>query len=104
MRPSDLVGALANETGMSGQEVGQIHITATASFVGLAKDVADEILADHKEIEIRGNPVTISLSRTTPPSNSEGHSGRSQSRGRYKPSKGKRGRKAGSGRKVRRKK
>jgi ATP-dependent RNA helicase DeaD len=98
VRPSDLVGALANETGMPGHEIGQIHITPAASFVGLPKEVADTLLASHPEIEIRGNAVTISLSRTQPPdgdnggARSNGPGGRSgrgrnkaKGRGRSKP-------------------
>jgi ATP-dependent RNA helicase DeaD len=65
--PADLVGALTNETGIAGANIGQIHVTEKASFIGLPKAVAEEILQDHQKIQIRGRDITISLSLTQPP-------------------------------------
>jgi ATP-dependent RNA helicase DeaD len=66
-RPQDLVGALANEAGLSGKQIGRIHIAEGASFVGLPKDVATALLAEHSEINVRGMDATIDLCKTRPP-------------------------------------
>ncbi|NCG18029.1 MAG: DEAD/DEAH box helicase [Rhodobacterales bacterium] len=63
VRPGDFVGALANETGISGGTIGRVTILDTKTFVGLPKEVADAILAKHSMLMIRGNEVTISLAR-----------------------------------------
>jgi ATP-dependent RNA helicase DeaD len=66
-RPQDLVGALANETGLSGKQIGRIHISEGASFVGLPKAVATALLAEHSTLLVRGMEATIDLCKTRPP-------------------------------------
>ncbi len=39
VRPGDLVGAIANETGLSGREIGPIRITDNYSVVGVPAGV-----------------------------------------------------------------
>ena len=65
--PADLVGAITNETGLPGSSIGQIHVTDKASFVGLPKAVAEDILREFEKIQIRGRDISISLSHTRPP-------------------------------------
>jgi ATP-dependent RNA helicase DeaD len=74
-RPQDLVGALANEAGLSGNQIGRIHISDGASFVGLPRDVATALLAAHSEINVRGMDATIDLCKTRPPAGGTGGGG-----------------------------
>jgi ATP-dependent RNA helicase DeaD len=59
LRPNDIVGALANEAGISGRDIGRITLFGGNCFVGLPRHIADHILANHAEIEIRGHAVTL---------------------------------------------
>lgn len=62
-RPGDLVGALTAETGVPGRLLGRISITDRKSFVGCSLDTAQRILSDRQSLEIRGQSVSITLSR-----------------------------------------
>jgi len=66
-RPSDLVGALAGETGIPGNAIGRIHIADGASFVDLPADMARHIAARFDKIEVRGVAASVDLSKTSPP-------------------------------------
>ncbi len=63
IRPADIVGALANEAGISGTEIGRIHLFDKKSFVGLSRALADRILDDFPVLIIRGKEVRLSLSK-----------------------------------------
>ena len=66
-RPSDLVGALAGETGIPGNAIGRIHIADGASFVELPAEMAKHIVSRFEKIEVRGVAASVDLSRTSPP-------------------------------------
>lgn len=66
-RPQDIVGALANEMGISGKQIGRIHIADGSTFVGLPKAIASGILEENETLLVRGMDVTIDLCKTKPP-------------------------------------
>jgi len=57
--PKDIVGAIANETGIAGKSIGAIRILDTYSFVEVPRDCADEVYTIMKERTIRGQPTGI---------------------------------------------
>jgi ATP-dependent RNA helicase DeaD len=63
MRPNDLVGAIANETSLSGRDIGPIEITDNYSLVEVPADKADEVIAAIKASTIKGRKQTIRRDR-----------------------------------------
>ena len=59
----DIVGAIANETGISGNQIGRISLLDRSTFVGLPKELADRIVSDHPELTVRGAPTKVSLAQ-----------------------------------------
>jgi len=57
--PKDIVGAIANETGIPGKSIGAIRILDTYSFVEVPRDCAEEVYTIMKERTIRGQPTGI---------------------------------------------
>ena len=57
IRPADLVGAIAGETGLSAKAIGAIEISDNFSLVEVPDDNADEIIAALRGTMIRGNAV-----------------------------------------------
>ena len=70
VQPSDIVGALANEVGISGRDIGRISLFANKAFVGLPADLIDKAIADFPTLTIRGR--NVHLSRAWPKSNEGG--------------------------------
>ena len=68
--PADIVGALANEVGISGRDIGRISLFANKAFVGLPADLVDKAIADFPTLTIRGR--NVHLSRAWPKSNEGG--------------------------------
>ncbi|MBX3246641.1 MAG: DEAD/DEAH box helicase [Myxococcales bacterium] len=63
VRPSDLVGAIANEASVPGSSIGKIDIAERASFVRVPRAVAEHLLRHHQSIVVRGKPVRLDLAR-----------------------------------------
>jgi ATP-dependent RNA helicase DeaD len=63
IRPADLVGAIANESGISARDLGQIEIADGFSLVEVPEAVADHVISSMKRASIRGNKVTIRRDR-----------------------------------------
>jgi ATP-dependent RNA helicase DeaD len=63
IRPADLVGAIANESGISSRDLGQIEIADAFSLVEVPEEMADHVIAAMKRASIRGNKVTIRRDR-----------------------------------------
>jgi ATP-dependent RNA helicase DeaD len=59
VRPGDLVGALANETGLEGWAIGAITVGDHASTVEVPAEVADELVNALRKTMIRGKKVTV---------------------------------------------
>ena len=63
VRPADLVGAVANEAHISGEEVGDIDIYDSFSFVEVPAYAADRVLTALNRTTIRGRPVDATIAR-----------------------------------------
>jgi ATP-dependent RNA helicase DeaD len=61
VRPADLVGAIANETGVPGKHIGPIEIADDFSLVGVPADRLDDVLAGMAGAKIRGQIVAIKV-------------------------------------------
>ena len=59
VRPKDLVGAIAGESGLAGREIGAIEIADRFSLVEVPSDRADEVIAAMKRTTIKGRKATI---------------------------------------------
>jgi ATP-dependent RNA helicase DeaD len=59
IRPQDLVGAIANEAGIRGREIGAIEISERHSIVEVAEDVAQEVINAMRGTTLKGRKVTV---------------------------------------------
>ncbi|MDP1916684.1 MAG: DEAD/DEAH box helicase [Myxococcales bacterium] len=64
IRPQDLVGAIANETGIESKQIGAIAIGDRHSFVEVATDVADQVISTMRSAKIRGRSVQVDHDRS----------------------------------------
>jgi len=58
VRPADLVGAVANESGLPGREIGPIRISEHFSVVGVPVGRVDDVVGAMRSALVRGKPVT----------------------------------------------
>ena len=72
VRPGDIVGAIANEVGIPGGQIGKVSLFDHKTFVGLSKVDAEQLLSSHDTLEIRGKHVNLKLAN---PRNSGGGGG-----------------------------
>jgi ATP-dependent RNA helicase DeaD len=63
VRPKDLVGAIANETYLSGRQIGPISIAETFSTVGVPSDAADAVIDAMKRTTIGGKRAKVRRDR-----------------------------------------
>ncbi len=63
IRPKDLVGAIANESRLSGRDIGAIEITDRFSLVEVPEDAADEVIAALRASTIKGKSVQVRRDR-----------------------------------------
>jgi ATP-dependent RNA helicase DeaD len=59
MRPGDLVGAIANEAGLAGNEIGSIRITDRFSLVEVPAERAEDVIRALRGTTLRGKRVTV---------------------------------------------
>ena len=59
MRPGDLVGAIANESGLSGRQIGPIRIADSYSVVGVPEVSVEAVIAAMRHVIIRGKKTTV---------------------------------------------
>jgi ATP-dependent RNA helicase DeaD len=59
IRPQDLVGAIANEAGLSGKEIGTIEIAERFSLVEVPETMADGVIASLRGSTIKGKRPTV---------------------------------------------
>jgi ATP-dependent RNA helicase DeaD len=57
VRPGDLVGAIANESGLTGRQIGPIRISEKHSVVGVPKADVDRVINAMDRATMRGKPV-----------------------------------------------
>ncbi len=60
VRPGDIVGAIANEANMRSQNIGQIAINDTHSYVQLPQDLSASVSDTLKRVYVRNKPLNIS--------------------------------------------
>ena len=63
IRPKDLVGAIANESRLSGRDIGAIEIADRFSLVEVPEDSADEVIAALRSSTIKGKSVQVRRDR-----------------------------------------
>ena len=63
IRPKDLVGAIAGESGIAGREIGAIDITDQFSLVEVPSDRVDDVIAAMRGTTIKGKRATIRRER-----------------------------------------
>jgi len=61
--PSDLVGAIAGETGVSGGKIGKIEVRGSFSLVDIDSQVADEVIRKLNGVSIRGRVASVRADR-----------------------------------------
>ena len=59
VRPQDLVGAIANETNLTGREIGPIKISEHFSIVGVPDDQLEAVVAILRTTKIKGKRTTV---------------------------------------------
>jgi ATP-dependent RNA helicase DeaD len=63
VRPADLVGAIANEAGIAGDDIGDIDLYDTFSFVEVPAGMAQQVLNALKTASIRGHAPQATIAR-----------------------------------------
>lgn len=59
IRPGDLVGAIANEAGLSGRVIGAIEIADRFSLVEVPESSADQVVKALRNTTIKGRKATV---------------------------------------------
>ena len=59
MRPGDLVGAIANETGLAGREIGPIRIADAYSVVGVPEASVERVITAMQSTTMRGKRARV---------------------------------------------
>ena len=59
VRPQDLVGAIANESGLSGRQIGAIDITDKFSIVEIPASAVDEVIVAMRQTTIKGKKAVV---------------------------------------------
>ena len=59
VKPSNIVGALANQAGIRGQSIGRIHIFDEHSTVDLPKDLPEDLFATLRTMRVVSKPLRI---------------------------------------------
>ncbi|ASU78118.1 ATP-dependent RNA helicase [Actinopolyspora erythraea] len=93
--PSALVGALANEGGLSSKRIGHIDIRDEHTLVELPAEIPEEMLRKLRKTQVAGRGLRISRTEGEPPRRSSG--GWSRRPGRERSSSRRKGGRAGGG-------
>jgi ATP-dependent RNA helicase DeaD len=65
LTPRDLVGAIANETGLSSRDIGTIDISERFSLVEVIEEASDYVIEVMQSCRIKGNKVRVRRERET---------------------------------------
>ncbi len=65
IKPGNLVGAIANETGLNGKSIGRIQIFDTHSTVDLPRGMPEEVFETLRDLRVLSKPLQISRLRNT---------------------------------------
>ena len=63
LRPADIVGAIANETGLSGKAIGAIEIADRFALVEIPEEAADDVIRALNDASIRGRRLPVRRER-----------------------------------------
>ncbi len=63
VRPADIVGAIANEIGLPGKQIGAIDIYDRFAFVEVPSDQAQRVLRGLAGVTLRGRSIKVSLAK-----------------------------------------
>jgi ATP-dependent RNA helicase DeaD len=63
VRPADIVGAIANEVGIPGKQIGSIDIFDRFAFVEVPDEQAQRVVRGLAGVNLRGKPVRVSLAK-----------------------------------------
>jgi ATP-dependent RNA helicase DeaD len=80
VRPADIVGALANEGGIPGKEIGAIDIYDRFSFVEVPARYQQQVLTKMAGATLRGRPLEIRIATEPGPERRPGMGGRREDR------------------------
>ncbi|MGE5498810.1 MAG: DEAD/DEAH box helicase [Syntrophothermus sp.] len=61
IRPGDILGAIAGETGIPGSNIGEIAMFDKFTFVNVPENFADEIISVMQDNQIRGKRINIEI-------------------------------------------
>ena len=64
IRPGDLVGAIAGESGLPGRDIGAIEITQRFSLVEVPEQAVEDVIAALRQATIKGRRPTVRRDRT----------------------------------------
>lgn len=59
VRPSDLVGAVANESGLTGRDIGPIRISEHYAVVGVPEGSVEHVIRSMKSTKVRGRSASV---------------------------------------------
>ena len=59
IRPGDILGAIAGESGISGNLVGTIDLYDKYTFVEVPREVASDVLEAMKNVKIKGKSINV---------------------------------------------
>lgn len=67
LRPGDIVGAIAGETGLTGKSIGVIDVLDRSSFVEIPASKTDEVIAALQKTKLRNRKVRVQIARPPAP-------------------------------------
>ncbi len=70
VRPQDIVGAIAGDAGVPGKAIGRITVEDNKTFVRVPAEIGEDLLREHKTLQLRGRGVPLSRAR---PGTGSGH-------------------------------
>lgn len=63
IKVSDIVGAIVNECGISGKDVGQITLLSRFSYVDVERSQAEKVIRKMNESNIKGNSINVEIAK-----------------------------------------
>jgi ATP-dependent RNA helicase DeaD len=67
VKPGNIVGAIANVSGLEGRQIGHVDIREDHTFVGLPKGLPEPVLAELRKTRVAGQMLRMNLATHVPP-------------------------------------
>jgi ATP-dependent RNA helicase DeaD len=64
LTPGDIVGAMANEVGVSPRAIGAIRIGERSAIVDVTTDIVDDVVAALRKVYIKGKRLPVHRARS----------------------------------------